>query len=92
MGFKALAMHAAGRPGHYVLGQASCLQKLVEGELQVERPEPLSGNVVPWDADPYRMCNGVAVVEHKGDRMEEPTRSREWKLANLWHVKGRMLV
>ena len=23
--FKALAMHAAGRPGHYILGQASCL-------------------------------------------------------------------
>jgi hypothetical protein len=90
--FKALAMHAAGRPGHYVLGQASCLQKLVEGELCVERPEPLPGNVVPWDPDPYRMCDGAAVVEYKGDRMEEPIRSREWKLANLWHVKGRMRV
>jgi hypothetical protein len=90
--FKALAMHAAGQPGHYVLGQASCLQKFVEGELCVERPEPLPGNVVPWDADPYRMCDGAAVVEYKGDRLEEPIRSREWKLANLWHVGGRMRV
>jgi hypothetical protein len=56
------AIHAAGRPGHYVLGQASFLQKLVEGELQIERPEPLPGNVVPWDTDPYRMCDDAAVV------------------------------
>ncbi len=64
-------------------GQASCLQKLVEGELCVERPEPLPGNVVPWDTDPYRMCDGAAVVEYKGDQTEEPIRSREWKLENL---------
>ena len=75
-----------------LLGQASCLQKLVEGELCVDRPEPLPGNVVPWDPDPYRMCNGAAVVEYKGDRMEEPIRSREWRLANLWHEKGRMRI
>ncbi len=90
--FMALAMHAVGRPGHYFLGQASCLQKPVEGELCVERPEPLAGNSVPWDADPYRMCNGASVVEYNGDRLEEPIRLREWKLANLWHVKGRMPV
>ena len=80
------------QPGHYVLGQASLLQKLVEGELLVERPEPLLGNVVPWDPDPYFMTEAAAVVDYKGDRLEEPIRSREWKLANLWHVNGRMRV
>jgi hypothetical protein len=39
-------MYVARKPGHYVLGQASVLQKLVEGELLVERPEPLPGSVV----------------------------------------------
>jgi hypothetical protein len=90
--FKALAMVVTGKPGHYVLGQASVLQKLVEGELLVERPEPLPGNVVPWDPDPYFMTEMAAVVEYKGERMEEPIRLREWKLANLWHVNGRMVV
>jgi hypothetical protein len=33
MAFKALPMSLAGKPGHYVLGQSSVLQKLVEGEL-----------------------------------------------------------
>ncbi|HEV3438852.1 MAG TPA: hypothetical protein VG122_15910 [Gemmata sp.] len=36
------------------LGQASMLQNLVEGELLVERPEPLSGNTVSWDPDPVQ--------------------------------------
>ena len=92
MALKALAMYVAGKPGHYVLGQASVLQKLVEGELVVERPEPFPGNVVPWDADPYFMTGEAAVVEYKGERMEEPIRSREWKWTNLWHVEGRMRV
>jgi hypothetical protein len=90
MAFKALAM--LGKPWHYVLGQASVLQKLVEGELQVERPEPLPGNVVPWDPDPYFMNDKAAVVEYKGERMEEPIRSRQWKLASLWHISGRIRV
>jgi len=64
----------------------------VEGELLVGRPEPLAGNVVPWDPDPYHMTDTAAVVQYKGDRMEEPIRSRGWKLVNLWHVGGRMKV
>ena len=90
--FKALSMCLGKKPGHYALGQASVLQKLVEGELLVERPEPLLGNVVPWDPDPYFMNELAAVVEYKGERMEEPIRSREWKLANMWHEEERMRV
>jgi hypothetical protein len=92
MAFKALSTFVAGKPGHYVLGQASVLQKLVEGELLVERPEPLAGNVVPWDPEAYFMTDSVAVVEYKRDRMEEQIRSRGWKLSKLWHVGGRMRV
>jgi hypothetical protein len=33
-----------------------------------------------------------AVVEYEGDRMEEPIRSRDWKVVNLWHVNGQMRV
>jgi hypothetical protein len=90
--FKAPSMCLAGKAGHYVLGQSSVLKKLVEGELQVERPEPLPGNVVPWDPDPYFMTDELAVIDYKGERLEEPIRLREWKLEKLWHVNGRMRV
>ena len=92
--FKALAMYADRRPGHYVLGQASCLQKLVEGELMVERPEPLAGNVVPWDPDAYyhdTAANEVR-VDYKGASLREPVRDRAWKLAHLWHDGGRIRI
>jgi hypothetical protein len=92
LAFKALAMHAQGRVGHFVLGQATCLQKLVEGELMVPRPEPIPGNVVPWDPDPYFLADGRAVVEYKGERIEEPVRDRAWKWTHLWHDGGRMRI
>jgi hypothetical protein len=38
------------------------------------------------------MTEERAVVEYKGERIEEPIRARDWKLANLWHVRGRMRV
>jgi crotonobetainyl-CoA:carnitine CoA-transferase CaiB-like acyl-CoA transferase len=91
MAFKALAMHSAGRPGHYVLGQASCMQKLVEGELVLEA-ERAPGGPVPWETEPYRFEAGEAVVQYKGTTYREPVRDRAWKLANLWHDGGRIRV
>lgn len=88
--FKALAMHAAGRPGHYPIGQASVMQKLVEGELLVDverRP-----GVVPWDRDAYGFSGGLARVDYKGEQVREPVRDRGWKLAHLWHDGGRIRV
>jgi hypothetical protein len=38
------------------------------------------------------MTDATAVVEFKGDLMQEPIRSREWKLEILWHVNGRLRV
>lgn len=49
-----------------VVGQASVLQKLVEGELVVARPEPLPGNVVPCDAEPNPLTDEMVIVEYKG--------------------------
>ena len=87
LAFKALADRA---PGHFVLGQASCMQKLVEGELVVERP-PADGRI-PWEVDPYRVEDGEAVVEYKGTTYREPIRDRSWKLDHLWHDEGRIRI
>jgi len=90
LAFKALAMHAAGNVGHHVITQAACLQKLVEGELAIDVPR--DGRSIPWENEPYRMEDGVAVVQYKGETISEPARDRTWKLANLRHRNGRMIV
>ncbi len=87
LAFKALA---APGPGHYVLGQASCMQKLVEGELVIDVER--DGKTIPWENEPYRFEDGEAVVQYKGDTYREPVRDRAWKLANLWHDQGRMRI
>jgi len=88
MAFKALAATAQG---HYCLGQASCMQKLVEGELILDAPRS-PGQQPPWDGDTYRVKNGTAVVEYKGRRLTEPIRDRGWKLQHLWHQNGRIVI
>jgi hypothetical protein len=88
LAFKALA---SGKPGHYILGQASCMQKLVEGELAVDRPAAEMGRI-PWEVDPYRVEGGQAVVEYKGTTYREPIRDRLWKLEHLWHQDGRITI
>src|SRR6185437_4027761 len=88
LAFKALAMHAQGRHGHYVLGQASCMQKLIEGELVLDAPRRKEGPV-PWETEPYRVEGDTAIVEYKGTTYREPIRDRAWKLTHLWHDQGR---
>jgi hypothetical protein len=88
MAFKAAATRA---PGHYPLGQASCLQKLVEGELILDAPR--GHGATAWD-DPHEygpVAGGVGVT-FKGERIEEPARDRAWKLAHLWHDRGRIRI
>lgn len=81
-------------PGHHVLRQASVLQKLVEGELVIDRPAVQEWT--PWDApgtygpdgeDPQ----GVRVV-FRGETVTEPVRDRAWKLEHLDHVDGRIRI
>lgn len=94
LAFKALAMFAQGKPGHYPIGHASCLQKLVEGELlpwQTQRPFIWDNS--PWDNELYRAdpFEGAS-VEYRGERYDEPVRSHAWKLDHLWHENGRMKI
>jgi hypothetical protein len=86
--FKLLAQ--LGRPGHYPIYQASCLAKLVEGELIVD--EQRSG-APPWDAPgSYGADESGARVEYRGEVLVEPVRDRAWKLKHLRHENGRLLV
>lgn len=81
----------AAPPGHHVLHQAACLAKLVEGELQVT-PER-DGAAPPWDEPGTygRDGDGVTVV-YRGERHHEPFRDGAWRLANLRHEAGRLVV
>jgi hypothetical protein len=90
MAFKALAILEADRPGHYVIGQASCLQKLVEGELLIDVERDRSS--IPWDKEAYLADEGGAYVEYRDRTYLEPVRGRAWKLARLWHDDGRMRI
>lgn len=90
LAFKALAMHAAGKTGHHVLHQAACLQKLVEGELAIDVQR--DGKSIPWENEPYKFEDGQAVVQYKGKTIREPVRDRAWKLANLRHRYGRIII
>lgn len=90
LAFKALAATAARAHGHHALGQASVMQKLVEGELVVDAER--SRGAIPWETETYRAEDGHAVVAYKGEVYREPTRDRAWKLANLWHRDGRITV
>jgi hypothetical protein len=91
LAFKALAVR---EPGHYVLGQASCMQKLVEGELLESLAHSGRRDGIPWEVDPYRYdpAMGGAVVQYRGEIAVEPIRDRAWKLANLWHDSGRIRI
>lgn len=86
MAFK--AMQSQLNWGWYPIYHASVMQKMVEGELVIDRPE----GPVPWDVDNYRGTHAGAEVDYKGRHYREPVRDREWKLANMKHIGGRILV
>jgi hypothetical protein len=95
MAFKALAMHSQHAPGHYVLGQAGCLQKLVEGELLADAPGDRAAGVAPWDAPGTYYFDREAregVTHYKGCIYREPVRDTAWKRAHLWHKGGRIII
>lgn len=95
LAFKAVA---CDRPGHYTLGQASCLQKLVEGELMMDvsrhpRDTPEGHEKQhPLDPDTYYFDGVQTRIQYRGRVIREPVRDREWKLANLWHDNGRIRI
>ncbi|MCK6685957.1 MAG: CoA transferase [Thermoanaerobaculia bacterium] len=81
LAFKALA---SPEPGHFRLFQASCLAKLVEGELMVPRQA--------WDRTLYRLDAEGAAVEFRGEIVREPLRDTEWRRRNLRHRGGRIRI
>lgn len=91
MAFKAASSDA---PGHYVLRQASVLQKLVEGELVIDRPAVQEWT--PWDAPgtygPDTEDPNLVRVLFRGEPVSEPVRDRAWKLEHLDHEGGRIRI
>ncbi|MCK6683896.1 MAG: CoA transferase [Thermoanaerobaculia bacterium] len=81
LAFKALA---SPEHGHFRLFQASCLAKLVEGELMVPRQA--------WDRSLYRLDAEGAAVEFRGEVVREPLRDTEWRRLNLRHREGRLQI
>ncbi|GGH14688.1 hypothetical protein GCM10007036_14200 [Alsobacter metallidurans] len=86
----AFKLLAAPGPGHYMLGHASCLQKLVEGELVVDTDRTRTGT--PWDREPYGADENGALVSFKGAEYREPIRDRAWKIKHLRHRNGRIVI
>lgn len=85
LAFKALAAST----GHHVIRQGAALAKLVEGELVVDRP----AGRYPWDEGNYGVTpDGVAVVEFRGERIEEPPRAAAWRRVHLMHSGGRFTI
>jgi len=88
LAFKLLAMWARGEVGHRVIPHATALAKLVEGELVVDRPS----GAHPFDAERYGNDGANALVEHRGTMTVEPVRDRAWRLKNLRHINGRLIL
>jgi hypothetical protein len=90
LAFKALA---AG-PGHHTIYQASCMQKLVDGELILDPPR--YRDRVHWETERYTVTDGpdgrVAEVAYRGRTYREPVRGRAWKLKHLRHRAGRIII
>lgn len=75
--------------GHAVIRHAACLAKLVEGEAVIPRPK----QCWPWKQEgTYGFRDGEAYTVYKGERLSEPLRGVEWRLANLVNVRGRFVV
>jgi hypothetical protein len=88
LAFKLLASKECG---HFTLFQATCLAKLVEGEMvvAVER----DGKRVPWDRDLYDYSeeNGV-VIEYRDVVYRETPRDDAWRAEHLRHRDGRYVI
>lgn len=96
LAFKALAMHVRGKRMHFVIRQAACLAKLVEGELMYEVTEMArDGSTPPWDEPGTygRSSDGEGTeVHYRGEVIKEPFRDGWWRRKYLQHKNGRLIV
>ncbi len=91
LAFKSLAVYGKRRIGHFCVGQSSCMQKLVEGELLLA---PEREGRTPWDSEDYYFDEQAreGVVSFKGRMYREPVRNHAWKRQHLWHDHGRIRI
>ena len=84
LAFKGLACLQAQERGYHPLGHASCLAKLVEGELGLTPSR--DGQTTPWDAPgTYVWTPAGAQIVYRGETLTEPVRDDGWRWAHLWH-------
>ncbi|WP_146134766.1 hypothetical protein [Actinopolyspora mortivallis] len=92
LAYKILALAHQGFTGHHILRQASCLTKLIEGELVV--PANRDNGEPAWDTpgEYGRYGDGIRVL-YRGEQVLEPTREHSWKMKNLHHDgNGRIII
>lgn len=74
--------------GYHSLYQASCLTKLVEGELispfKLDSPRDMPST--------YERTDHGALVVYRGETIFEPNRDDEWRWQHLHHKKGRIII
>ncbi|NYH77477.1 hypothetical protein FHR84_000791 [Actinopolyspora biskrensis] len=92
LAYKAVVLSHQATSGHHVLRQASCLAKLVEGELVV--PAARSDGQPAWDPPGTYGSHGDGVrVIYRGEPVTEPARDHAWKLTHLHHDgTGRIVI
>ena len=92
LAFKALSEHAKGRSGHSIIYQATCLAKLVEGELRFPNLARDSKQT-PWDLPgSYGSTPNGVLVQYKNEIIEEPFRDQEWRRKNLKNNNGKFII
>lgn len=91
--FKALASWAHGESGHHVVGQATSLAKLVEGELVVPPPRPRDGKTIVFEPDTNYGPDGDGVsFLYRGEWIHEPFRDDAWRREHLPNRGGRFTI
>lgn len=86
--FKAMSMFLQKKCGHFIIPHATGLAKLIEGELIIDRPNKKH----PYDPENYGYNKSHAIVEYKKNTFLEPIRDKKWKLKNLRHKNGRLII
>jgi hypothetical protein len=96
LAFKLSSMLAQQQTGHVALYQASCLTKLIEGELRIDeqRVDELGAPATAFDTDTYRADTVTgAHVWYRGEMVREPVRDYEWRWRHLHHDgTGRIVI
>ncbi|RLB66801.1 MAG: hypothetical protein DRH08_05275 [Deltaproteobacteria bacterium] len=84
-GLFAAFLATSGSEKLHIVGQAEALQKIIEGELIVDKP------IDGWDKTIYELGKKGAQVEYRGEIHTQSIWDKQDKLDNLNHKDGRIL-